>query len=80
MRKSVDGKVVDMVSVESKNITYLGYNEENKILLVEFLRGPVYVYNEVPKSIYDKLIESEPLDDEYFDKNVKNSFKNKRVW
>ena len=79
MKKNVDGNVVDMVAVESRNITYLGYNEENKVLAVEFLRGPVYVYKEVPKSTYEELLASEALDD-YFDKNVKNGFANKRVY
>ncbi|NCC68397.1 MAG: KTSC domain-containing protein [Clostridia bacterium] len=79
MKKSVDGTIVEMISVESKTLATVGYNDEEKVLSIEFCRGPVYVYNEVPKSVYERLI-SEPSPDDYFNENIKNGYNNRRVW
>lgn len=78
MKKSVDGNTMEMIHVESKNLSYIGYDEEKNTLMIEFTRGPVYIYNEVPKNVYEVMLSTATLDD-YFNENIKNSYKNKRV-
>jgi len=78
MKKRINETEVEMVAVESRNISYVGYSEEKKFLVFEFIRGPVYVYDDVPKSTYDTLLSSTAIDD-YFNDSVKNSFKNRRI-
>ena len=78
MKKSIDGNVMEMTPVESKNLSYVGYDEEKSALLIEFTRGPVYIYNEVPKSTFEGLLSALSVDD-FFNESIKNSFKNKRV-
>jgi len=78
VKKCVDGSYMDMISVESKNVANVGYIEETQLMAIEFIRGPVYVYKDVPKSVFEGMLSPETAD-EYFDKNVKNGFVNKRV-
>ena len=42
--------------VSSSNIASIGYDSDNMILEVEFLRGGVYQYYDVPQNIYDGLM------------------------
>ena len=79
MKKSVDGIAVEMTAIVARNLWYIGYNQEKKVLMIEFRRGPVYVFNEVPESVYEELLKSD-APDEFFDEKIKNGFKNRRVW
>lgn len=45
-------------SVKSSNINAIGYDEKERILEIEFSNGGVYKYHEVPKEVYDKLLQS----------------------
>ena len=42
--------------VISSNIASIGYDHDNMILEIEFLKGAIYRYHNVPQSIYDELI------------------------
>lgn len=42
--------------VSSSNIASIGYDSDSRVLEVEFLRGAVYQYYDVPQSIYDGLM------------------------
>lgn len=42
--------------VTSSNILSIGYDPDNMILEVEFTKGAVYQYYDVPQSIYDGLM------------------------
>lgn len=79
MNKNVDGIVMDMTTVEAKNILTVGYNEEKRSLVIEFTRGPVYVYDEVPKSVYEGMLTASSPDD-YYNDNFKTGYANRRVW
>jgi hypothetical protein len=59
-------------SVVSSNLKSVGYDEENKILEIEFLHGGVYQYFDVPKSVYDGLMNASSHG-QYFDRNVKKA-------
>lgn len=57
-------------AVSSSNITSVGYDEENEILEIEFTRGGVYEYTEVPLNIYEELINASSIG-VYFAANIK---------
>ncbi len=79
MKKSIDGKTIEMDYVEGKTLSTVGYDEEAQVLAIEFARGPVHVYNGVPKDVYDELLKASSPD-VYFDEKIRNSYKNRRVW
>ena len=79
MRKSIDGKTIDMDYVEGKTLSTVGYDEEAQVLAIEFTRGPVHVYNGVPKDVYDELMKASSADI-FFDEKIRNCYKNRRVW
>lgn len=47
------------IAVESSMIASVGYDEENEILEVEFNSGQVYQYFEVPREVFDELLQAE---------------------
>ena len=78
MKKSIDGMVIEMTQVESTLFSYFGYAEEKQVLLLEYYRGPAYIYIDVPKHVFEELLSSETPDD-YFNANIRNSYKNRRA-
>lgn len=49
---------IDMVLVESSNIHSVGYDEDKGELLVRFRSGTLYRYQDVPRSVYQGMIEA----------------------
>ncbi len=47
--------------VESSNLTSIGYDQDTSVLEVEFKRGSVYKYLDVPLETYEEMIGSESL-------------------
>ena len=43
-------------SVVSSNIASLGYDPDSRVLEVEFKRGDVYQYLDVPETVYQRLL------------------------
>lgn len=58
---------------ESSLIEKIFYDEITSLLFVEFKKGGVYVYCNVPKETYDDLIYSDSLG-QSFARNIKNNF------
>lgn len=52
-------KAIPMYKVESSNINYLGYDNNNKILKVIFKNNSAYAYFGVPEIIWQEIIKSE---------------------
>jgi len=46
-------------NVESSHILSIGYDENSKILEVEFKGKKVYQYKQVPKGVYENLMNSD---------------------
>ena len=44
------------INVKSSNIISIGYDEKEKILEVEFIKGRVHKYYDVPKEIYEQAL------------------------
>jgi curved DNA-binding protein CbpA len=65
---------IERIRVESSNIHSVGFDVGSKILQVEFLNGSVYQYNNVPKYVYDELMQAASKG-KYFNKNIVFSYK-----
>lgn len=50
------------------------YNQAKQTLAIEFAKGGTYIYQEVPKAVFDGLLAAESQGS-YFHKNIKDSFK-----
>ena len=50
---------MNLIKVDSSMIYAVGYDEKEQILEVVFTRTGVYRYRDVPKDIYDGLMESD---------------------
>jgi hypothetical protein len=67
---------MNRIPVESSNLRSVGY--EDNILEIEFQDGGVYQYFDVPKPIYDGLIQAESPG-KYFWANIRGAFRYARV-
>ena len=61
------------ISVDSSNLASVGYDEENKILEIEFNHGGIYQYFDVPKDEYDALMNASSLGS-YFYHNIRDDY------
>lgn len=64
--------------VASSNIASVGYDAEKQILEIEFQHGAIYQYLDVPKEVYDRLMNA-PSIGSYFMHNFKNKFKSQKI-
>ena len=46
----------EMIYVDSSNVESIGYDDEKQELHVRFLSGGYYIYHEVPRQIFDDLM------------------------
>lgn len=69
---------MDRKPVTSSNIKSIGYNEEKKVLEIEFNSGSIYEYSNVPKDAY-KSLNNASSKGQYFIKYIKEIFACKRV-
>lgn len=58
-KPSSERKDITRVIVKSSNIFSIGYDPVNKILQVEFRRGSIYEYYDVPDNIYQNFMSAE---------------------
>lgn len=78
MKKTIEGIVFEMEMMKSKDISYLGHDAASGVLALEFTRGPVFVFYEVPPEVFEQLRTAE-APDAFFDVHIKNGYRNKRV-
>lgn len=69
---------MDRNVVNSSMIKSIGYDKENSIMEVEFARGQIYKYSDVPSSIYYDVMQSDSVGKE-FNRLVKGSFQFEKV-
>lgn len=55
------GKNIKLNPVLSSNISGIGYSESNKLLSVMFRGGSKYLYENVEKSVYITIVNSESI-------------------
>lgn len=64
---------MERYSVASSNIASIGYDEQSQTLEVEFLNGSIYQYYNVPKNIYDQLM-NDPSKGRFLHTYIKNAY------
>ena len=52
---------MDRTAVESSQIKSVGYDEESSTLEVEFKNGSVYEYADVPKDVYEGMMNADSV-------------------
>lgn len=60
-------------SVQSSNLSSVGYDSENQILEIEFKKSGIYQYYKVPLNVYNGLMTASSHG-EYFNDYIKNNF------
>ena len=66
------------VPVRSSNIKSIGYDEETKVLEVEFHDGSVYQYYSVPASVHQGLMAAASHGN-YFHKHIRDEYRCRQV-
>jgi len=65
-----------MTPVDSSNLKSVGYDNQN--LFVEFGKGTVYVYYNVPQELYLELLNADSKG-KYLNSNIKNVYQYERI-
>jgi KTSC domain len=61
------------IPVTSVDITQIGYQEDSETLEIQFSRGEVCQYYNVPSGVYDELMKS-PAKEEYYHTKIGERF------
>ena len=69
---------VERLSVKSRILRSVGYDDSTKILEIEFHTGLVYQYSGVPPKVYADLMHSNEVG-KYFSEKVRTRFRTKHV-
>ena len=69
---------IERTKVNSSNIDSIGYDENNKVLEIEFKSGGVYQYANVPKDIFVALIKASSHGN-FFHARIKDKFPTTKV-
>ena len=70
--------LVERLSVKSRILRSVGYDENTKILEIEFSSGFVYQYSGVPPKVYADLMHSAEIG-KYYSEKVRPKFQTKQV-
>jgi hypothetical protein len=63
----------EMIYVDSSNIEAVGYDDETQELHVQFLSSGYYIYSDVPRQIFDDLINA-PSKGSFLNREVKGIY------
>ena len=69
---------MERYSVASSNLASVGYDSATETLEVEFLNGSIYQYFNVPKNMYDQLMQ-EGSKGRFLNTYIKNAYPFSRV-
>jgi hypothetical protein len=64
--------------VTSSNIAEVGYSDEHQILELLFSSGMTYQYFDVPRRIFEELLQAESIG-RYVNANIKGNFRYARL-
>ena len=64
--------------VLSSEIEWIGYEQKNRMLQVEFIAGGIYQYDNVPESIHQDFLNA-PSHGRYFETEIKGKFSYRKV-
>lgn len=63
----------EMIYVDSSNIEAIGYDDGAQELHVRFLSGTSYIYHDVPRQIFDDLMQA-PSKGSFLNREVKGVY------
>ena len=69
---------MNRITLNSTNISSAGYDDQSQTLEIEFRRGGIYQYFDVPRSIYDQLMNASSPGD-YLHEQIRGIFRYARV-
>jgi len=64
--------------VDSSNIATIGYDVDSETLEIEFIRGGVYQYFDVPAQIYEDLLSADSAG-QYLNAHVKGVYRYSKI-
>ena len=67
-----------LISVESSNVARVGYDSDAHTLHVEFKNGNAYQYFDVPKTVYEGILNAGSIG-QYLNQVIKGSYRYARV-
>lgn len=65
---------IKMRAVSSSNIAKVGYDDQSKVLVVQFTNGTTYHYTMVAKADYLNMLAADSIG-KFFRKNIANKYK-----
>ncbi|MCH8080061.1 MAG: KTSC domain-containing protein [Proteobacteria bacterium] len=63
----------ELIFVDSSNIEAIGYDDDTQELHVQFLSSGYYVYSDVPREVFDDLMNS-PSKGSFLNREVKSIY------
>lgn len=63
----------EMIFVDSSNIESIGYDEDTQELHVQFLTSGCYIYSDVPREIFDDLMNA-PSKGSFLNREIKGIY------
>lgn len=69
---------LSIVNAKSSSLTWYGYDDESKELIVEFASGEQYKYAGVPSEVFEGLQKADSVG-KYHAKEVKNKFSFEKI-
>jgi hypothetical protein len=66
------------IPVSSVDITQIGYQEDSETLEIQFSRGEICQYYNVPSGVYDELMQA-PAKEEYYHARIGERFPCSRI-
>lgn len=69
---------MEMIQVESSNLKSIGYDEDQAILRIEFKKGGLYEYYDVPQYEYDGLYAADSKGT-YASQNIYKNYRQQKI-
>lgn len=69
---------MEMIPVQSSNLSAIGYDPETETLQVDFLNGSSYEYKNVPLVVYQGLMEA-PSHGSYLNREIKGRYPYEKI-
>jgi len=69
---------MDRETIQSSNVSSIGYDDASSTLEVEFQSGSIYQYFGVPSNVYEQLMQA-PSKGQFINTYIKNAYAYSRV-
>ena len=69
---------MEMISINSSAIAKVGYDPDNATLVIEFTKGNIYEYYDVPQYEYDNLMSADSAGS-YASKNIYKAYRSQKI-